>query len=161
MGYLVLPRSIADERDEINADRRAQVFSDYAEHWTAEVKRVDPSLEIVRAHEQSTDPDLIPGHWYLLKHIPGSVDEFMELPKPPGGWLYDWLTGNDLWNPRVHRSKQEAKEKIRAAKVRARQLEASQRQDEMALAYRAARRIRDDRGMTHSSAAKRRGDGIK
>lgn len=160
MGYLVLPRSVADEREQINADRRAQVFAEHEKAWTEQLKHVDPTLRIVRGKEGAWDPDIEPGKWYLEKEIPGSVNEYMELPKPPGGWLYDWLSANDLWNPRVHRSKREAKEKLHAAKTRARKLESEQRCDDMEVAVRAAGRIRDDRGFTKSSQAKREGKGL-
>lgn len=154
MSYLVLPRSVADEREQINAERREQVFTEYSRQWTEEIKRIDPTLEIVRASDQADDPDLIPGRWYLLKRVPGSVDEYIELPRPPGGWLYDWLSAADMWNPRVHRSRQEAKEKFREAKLRARKREAEQRVDQMSEAVRAASRIKDDRGMTSRSDLK-------
>jgi hypothetical protein len=160
MAYLHLPRSLADERAQINAEQVRQVYTEYGRQWTEEIKRIDPTLEVVRAKDNATDPDLIPGRWYILKHIPGSVDAYIELPKPPGTWLYGWLSANDMWNPRVHRSKKEAAEKLRAAKVRARKLEAEQRTDHMAEAVRAARRMRGDGGLTRSSQAKREGKGL-
>src|SRR5690242_12980494 len=129
---LVIPRALAEERERINADRRAQVFSAYCEQWTKEVQKVDRYLEVVRASDIPTDPDLVPGGWYLLKHIPGSVDELIELPGPPGPWLYDWLLARDMWNPSVYRNKKAAREKYQAAKTRAQNLEKEQRQDEMA-----------------------------
>jgi hypothetical protein len=160
MGYLLLPPSLSDERDQINAEQREQVYTEYGRQWTEEIKRIDPSLSIVRAKDHATDPDFKPGHWYMLKHIPESVDAYIELPRPPGAWLYDWLSANDMWNPRVHRSKQEARDKLRAAKTRARKLESEQREDVMAEAISAARRMRGDGGMTHSSQPKREGKGL-
>lgn len=147
MGVLYLPPDLAQERDEINADRKAQLLGEYAEHWTAELRRLDPTLRVGRASENATDPDLIPGKWYLEKEIPGSVNEYLQLPRPPGAWLFDWLTAADLWNPRVHRSRKEAKEKFREAKVRARALEAEQRRDHMAEGFRAASRMKGPSGM--------------
>lgn len=144
---LLLLHSLADERAQINAEVREQVYADHARHWTEEIKRIDSTLEIVRAKDNCTDPDLLPGRWYILKPVPDSVDAYIELPRPPGSWMYDWLNAADMWNPRVHRSRREAREKLRAAKLRARQHEAEQRQDEMALAHRAANRIRGDSGM--------------
>lgn len=154
MGYLVLPRSVADEREQINADRAEQVYAYHEKEWTEQLKHIDPTLRVVRGKEGAWDPDIEPGRWYLEKEIPGSVNEFLELPRPPGGWLYDWLAANDLWNPRVHRSKKEAREKVHAAKARARKLEAEQRQDAMREAVRATGRIRDDRGMGSRSDLK-------
>lgn len=155
---LLLPRSVAEEREQINADRRAQVFRGYAEQWTREIQKVDRDLEVVRASDTPTDPDLVPGGWYLLKRIPGSVDELIELPQPPGPWIYDWLLARDMWNPSVYRSKRSAREKYKAAQTRARNLEAEQRRDEMSLAVSAASRVRDDRGMTKTSTRKRKNE---
>lgn len=155
MTHLILPRSVAEEREQINAEMREQVYADYGREWTEEIRRVDPTLEIVRVKDNANDPDLIPGRWYLLKHIPDSPDAYIELPRPPGGWLYDWLSAADMWNPRVHRSKQEAKEKLRAAKIRANALESEQRVDVMAEAVRAARRVCGDGGMTKRTDRKR------
>lgn len=148
MPGLLLPRSVAEERDQINAERRAQVFRGYAEQWTKELQRVDPYLEVVRASDTPTDPDLKPGGWYLLKRIPGSVDELIELPHPPGPWIYPWLMQRDMWNSRIYRDKKAAKEKYRQAQNRAKAREREQRRDEMALALRAAERLRGDSGMT-------------
>lgn len=157
---LLLPRSVAEERDRINADRRSQVFRGYVDQWTRELQKVDRDLEVVRASDHPTDPDLVPGGWYLLKRIPGSVDELFHLPEPPGPWIYDWLLARDLWNENVYRSREKAREKYKAAQARAKALEQEQRQDEMAAAVRAASRIRDDRGMTKNSQAKREGKGL-
>ncbi len=155
---LLLPRQVAEERERINADRRSQVFAGYAEQWTREIQKVDRDLEVVRASDNPTDPDLTPGGWYLLKRIPGSVDELIELPRPPGPWIYDWLLSADMWNPSVYRSKRAAREKYKAAQTRARNLEAEQRKDEMKLAMSAASRIRGDAGMHTTTARKRKNE---
>lgn len=151
---LLLPRSVAEERDRINAERRSQTFAGYAEQWTRELRKVDRDLEIVRASDFPEDPDLTPGGWYLLKRIPGTVDELFELPQPPGPWIYDWLLARDMWNPSVYRSREKARERYKAAQARARDLEAEQRQDAMREAISAASRIRDDRGMSSRSDLK-------
>jgi hypothetical protein len=145
-------------------ERQSIVDIAEAARWTDELRRIDPSLEVAWVPEQATEFDN-PGRWHLRKRIPGSFDEWWPLLtdakdvaagrarevgayKAPGPWLLETLTANDMWNPRVHRSKQEARAKFREAKRRAKVTEAEQRQDEMALANRAARRIRGDSGMT-------------
>jgi len=131
--------------------RQVQADADEARHWNEELKRIDPTLSLVFVPWNATEFD----HrdcWQLKKEIPGEYDEYWPLLtedekyKAPGPWLLDALTANDMWNPRVHRSKQEARAKHRAAKERARAREAEQRQDEMALAHRAAKRLRGDSG---------------
>lgn len=138
-----------------NAEMEREAVKDIAEaaRWTDELKRLDPHLSVVWVPEEAANFD-DPGRWHLRKQIPGDYDEWWPLLGPngeyraPGSWLLDTLSANDLWNPAVHRSKQEAREKHRRLKVRAKEREREQRRDEMALANRAARRLRGDSGFT-------------
>ena len=149
-----------------NAAMARQVQADVAEarHWNEELKRIDPTLSLVFVPGHATEFDDV-NCWQLKKEIPGDYDEYWPLLtdaadvaagkarregeyKAPGSWLLQRLDENDLWNPRVHRSRQEARQKYRAAKERAKEREAEQRQDEMALGHRAAKRLRGDSGFT-------------
>lgn len=140
---------------EANARMEEQSVRDIAEaaRLTEELRRIDPGLSLHWVPEDATEFD-DPGRWHVKKEVPGDFDEWWPLLgedgayKEPGAWIFDALSANDMWNPRVHRSKQEAREKHRQAKQRAKAREAEQRQDEMALANRAAKRIRGDGGMT-------------
>lgn len=147
--------AIAIDPAAANAAMVRQVQEDAAEarYWNEELKRIDPTLSLVFVPANATEFD----HrdcWQLRKEIPGEYDEYWPLLtdeggyKAPGSWLLDALTANDMWNPRVHRSRQEAKAKHREAKRRAKEREAEQRQDEMALAHRAAKRLKGDSGFT-------------
>lgn len=148
---VAIPRDIL----EANAEMEREAVKDIAEaaRWTDELRRIDPTLSVVWVPEEATNFDH-PGRWHLRKQIPGTYDEWWPLLtesggyRAPGSWLLDNLTASDMWNPRVHRSRKEAREKHRQAKLRARAREAEQRQDEMALAHRAANRIRGDAGLT-------------
>lgn len=151
-----MPLAIPEEIRQANAQMEREAVRDIAEaaRWTEELKHIDPSLSVVWVPENATNFDN-PGRWHVRKAIPGDFDEWwplLEQPgdryKGPGLWLLEALKANDLWNPRVHRSKQEARDKHRRAKVRARAREQEQRRDEMALAYRAANRVRGDAGLT-------------
>ncbi|HET7455392.1 MAG TPA: hypothetical protein VFJ76_07725 [Solirubrobacterales bacterium] len=156
---LVLPASV--EAEIINAEMEQQADEHMVEavEWAEELKRIDPGLDLVWVGN-ADDPELEPNRWHIRKRIPGSVDAYIALVgeggsyRPPGAWMLEWLTANDLWNPRVHRDRSEAKRKLGEARDRARRLRAEQRQDHMAEAVRAARRIRDDRGMTQRSDLK-------
>lgn len=147
-----------------NAAMAAQVQAeaDEARHWNRELKRIDPTLSLVFVPGNATEFEER-NCWQLKKEIPGEYDEYwplltdeadvaagkataVGLYKAPGSWLLDVLNENDLWNPRVHRSRQETRAKFRAAKERAKQRETEQRQDEMALAHRAAKRLKGDSG---------------
>jgi hypothetical protein len=162
MPDLLVPSHLAQQEaastQEINAAMERQSVTDIAEalRWTEELRHIDPSLEVIWVPEQATEYDH-PARWHIRKKIPGDVDEWWPLLGPggcyraPGMWLLegpDSLSANDMWNPRVHRTKREARAKFREAKKRAQEREAEQRQDEMAVAYRAAKRIKGDAGLT-------------
>jgi hypothetical protein len=157
---LLLPP--AAEAELINHEIAEQADEHMAEavEWGKELKSIDPSLDLVWVGEAADDPELEPGRWHIRKRIPGTVDAYIPLVgqdgayRAPGAWMLEWLTAGDLWNPKVHRDKEEAKRKLGEARERARRLRAEQRQDHMAEAVRAARRIRDDRGMTQRSDLK-------
>lgn len=150
-----MPVAIPSDILEANAQMEREAVKDIAEaaRWTEELKRIDPSLSVVWVPDVATNFDN-PGRWHLRKQIPGDYDEWWPLLtetggyKAPGSWLLDTLSASDMWNPRVHRSKKEARAKHREAKRRAREREREQRQDEMALAARAANRINGDGGLT-------------
>ncbi|HEX6456234.1 MAG TPA: hypothetical protein VF009_06910 [Solirubrobacterales bacterium] len=150
MSGLLLPREVVAE--EINAEIAEQLVAEdeEAKLWTKELQRIDPTIELRRAAEDADDPELQPGQWCLRKKVPGDVDAYIPLPagRPPGSWILEWLSAADLWNPNVHRDRKEAKRKMREAKRRVEKLRAEQRQDEMEVAVRAARRIRGDGGLT-------------
>lgn len=143
-----------------------EVLAD-AQKWNEELKRIDYDLSLVLVgdDEHARRYGLVPGCWHLKKRIPGGTDEYMPLVGPngeyrePGGWIFEALNASDMWNPRVHRSRQEAKRKLREARRRAKELEREQRQDEMKLAARAAKRMRGDSGL-HKRTDKRPVRGI-
>jgi len=119
-----------------------------------QLKAIDPSLSLIVAKPGSEDVGLLPGRWHVRKEIPGAADEYWPLVGPndeyraPGAWVLEEFQANDLWNPRVHRDRKEAKRKLREARDRAKQLEAEQRVDEVEFNARAARRVRGESGLT-------------
>lgn len=163
---LILPDSAYVAEINARMEQQASEQEARARYWTAELKRIDPTLSVEWVPEQADEFDY-PARWHVRKRIPGGVDEWFPLVgthgeyREPGSWILDEFQANDMWNPRVHRSKQEAKEKLREARTRAQKLESEQRVDQMAEAIRAARRVRGDGGMTKSTAAKRKGEGLK
>ncbi len=156
MPGLLLPREVIAE--EINAEiaEQLEVEDEEAKLWTKELQHIDPTLELRRAGPTADDPELEPGQWVIRKKVPGDVDAYIALPagRPPGSWILEWLSANDLWNPQVHRDKKEAKRKMREAKQRAEKLRREQRRDEMELAARAAQRIRGNGGLTQRTDLK-------
>lgn len=171
MQDLLIPNHIAHER--VNAAMAGQADAHMAEarHWTHELKRIDPTLSVAWVDVRATEFDH-PGRWHVRKEIPGNYDEWWPLLRgavggtppdgyiAPGAWILEQFQASDMWNPRVHRNKREAKDKLREAKRRARALEAEQRQDHMAEAHRAAKRLRGDAGFKTRTDKKRQGAGI-
>lgn len=153
---LLLPSEVVAE--EINAEiaEQLEVEDEEAKLWTKELQHVDPTLELRRATPTADDPELEAGQWVIRKKVPGEVDAYIPLPpgRPPGSWILEWLSAADLWNPQVHRDHKEAKRKLREARRRAEKLRAEQRRDEMAVAARAAQRVRGDGGLTQRTDLK-------
>ena len=123
---LLLPP--AAEAELINHEIAEQADEHMAEavEWAKELKRIDSSLDLVWVGEAADDAELMSGRWHIRKRIPGTVDAYIPLVgrdgsyRPPGAWMLEWLTANDLWNPSVHRDKEEAKRKLGQARERAR-----------------------------------------
>jgi hypothetical protein len=147
---LLLPIAVQED-----AERRLQAEYEDAllGYWTQELQQIDPYLSMVKVHK-CTHPDLVPHCYHIRRKNPDGADSYWPLVdeegerREPGAWMLEMLKANDMYNPRVHRSKQEAGERRRKARVRARELEAEQRLDEMTLAARAAMRMRSGTGFT-------------
>lgn len=150
---LILPESA--EVAAWKAEQAEQVESKVreVERLERELKSIDPSLSLIVAKPGSEDVGLIPGRWHVQKSIPNAPDEFWPLVGPndeyrePGAWVLEEFQANDLWDPRVHRTKQEARRKLREARVRAKRLEAEQRIDEVEYNAQAARRVKGEEGL--------------
>lgn len=162
MGSLLLPSRLAEERAAEELQAEVDHMISESKVLERELRTIDPGLSVVLVSE-TADPQEFdyPGYWYIRKRMPIPPDEFFPLADAetgrkldPGLWVLDWLSGADLWNPRVHRDKKEAKEKLRTARTRAKKLRAEQRQDEMALAHRAAMRVNGDGGMVRNTLRK-------
>lgn len=160
MSGLLVPASVAAEEEAaaINAEVDAQVTE--ARILADDLRRIDPTLSVVWVGENADDPEVVPARWHIRKRIAGTIDAYIPIVGPdgeyrePGPWVLDWLQAADLWNPQVHRSRREAKDRHREAKLRAKAREEEQRKDEMMVAARAAQRIRGDSGMTQRTDLK-------
>lgn len=167
MSGLILPPSVAAQAESESHDKFVDAVLKNAEHWTRELRYIDPYLSLARIGDNA-DPrtGFLPGCWYIRKRIPEGSDEWMPLIggegepdegeyREPGPWILDLLNENDMWNPRAHRNRAEAKQKLRDAKTRARALEREQRHDEGLLGLRAVKRLRSEKGLTQRTDLKR------
>jgi hypothetical protein len=151
---LVLPEKVyAAEVDRLREAEMEQQDA-LAKFWTKELQAIDPYLECWKAGRHTGSPDLLPGHWYIRRRNPETVDSYWPLCgdegeyREPGEWMLRDLEAADLWNPRVHRDKEEARRRLREARRRAKAREVESRRDEMALAARAAKRMKSETGFT-------------
>jgi hypothetical protein len=164
---LYLPNSVledAERRGQVKAAERSDALMRY---WTEELRRIDPYLTLVWV-AKCDHPDLVPHCYHIRRNVPDGADEYWPLigdnpgeRREPGSWMLEELKANDMFNPRVHRSKREAAERRRQAKVRAKQTEEEQRVDEMTVDAAAAYRLRGPSQLTKTMAHKRAGKGIK
>jgi hypothetical protein len=163
---IVLPDWVMAQ--EIDHERERQVDAQMlaARFWNDELKRIDQHLSLVWVSESATEPDLEPGRWHIRRQNPETLDSYWPLVgdhgeyKEPGDWMLQELKAGDLWNPRVHRDKEEVKRRLREVRRRAKARKAEQRRDEMATAVRAAKRLRGESQFTKTMEPKRRGEGL-
>jgi hypothetical protein len=160
---LVIPDWIAARELDREKERQVDAQMEAARLWNEELRRIDSHLSLVWVNESATEPDLHPGRWHIKRQNPETLDSYWPLVgdrgeyREPGEWMLRELQAQDLWNPRVHRDKEEARRRLREARRRAKAREAEQRRDEMALSVRAAKRLRGESQFEKTMAKKRAG----
>lgn len=107
------------------------------DYWNRELKRIDPRLQLVRAHEKTTLPGLKPGYFHAIRdngadppsiHIhEGPNGEYRD---PDSGLLEDLAKG-DMWNTRSRREAEKRASEAKAAAQRQRERERELRVDEI------------------------------
>lgn len=126
-------------RSELARDQKAiaemTLIDEACKHFTAELRQIDPDLELVKASNNANVPGLLPGYWHILHKGPpvdlhalqGPNGEFRE----PGSWMYQWLLEQDGWNDRTKKINRERAEKAESAKQRELNREREDRIEEM------------------------------
>lgn len=113
--------------------------------FTADLKRMDPDLELIFVEPDASAPGLVPGRYHVLKTdrfngpptlipITGPNGEFAE----PDSGLFDYLRRCDLWNNRARADRERADEEAVRAGERAREREQEERHEELVERWRAA-----------------------
>lgn len=127
-----LPDSSRDDAAEDQAAISEMTMIDETiQHFTAELKSIDPDLELVKASNHASLPGLVPGYWHILRKgmpttiltLDGPNGEFRE----PGSWMYDWLLEQDMWNDRTQAMRAEQRQKAERAVERQKQRERQDR----------------------------------
>lgn len=101
--------------------------------FNAELQRIDPHLELVRASPNATLPGLRPGFYHLVRHNPsapvsvevleGPGGEFVE----PGSNVFDLVERSDMWSARAMRARQKRELDHARSEERRREREREQR----------------------------------
>lgn len=125
---LVLPdHLVQDTKDYAGELEALAVLADEVKHWTAELKSINESLQLVWAPEGVTHPALSPGRFHIIEHRPlPTPPNVIPLEDPetgaymePGSWMFDMLARNDMWSSRNKKMREERDAKLRDARARA------------------------------------------
>lgn len=158
---LIVPVSREERMKAINArlEKMEEERADrQAEELERELRAVDDRLRVVfispRAGELSPRhraPGVIPGRWHV-KLLTRPKNAYFPICGPnfeyrePELAVADEMKKRDLWRPGALEEKRKAEEAEERRRIRQALLESEQREDEVALAYRAAKRVRGDGG---------------
>lgn len=91
-------------------------------HYTTELKKIDPDLELVKASNTANVAGLRPGYFHVLRKgmpctllvLEGPNGEFRE----PDSTLFDFVHQQDLWNDRAQGINKERQRKLHEARER-------------------------------------------
>ena len=130
-----------------------------------EVDFIDPEAARVPLEERA--PGLLPGRWHIIvKTAPGADDHYFPIVGPKMAYrdpelaIVEEMKERDMWKPRIFDRLLEEWEKD-ASKLRRQEVtEGEARIEQVAAAYRAAKRVPGDGGEHRSHAAKRRAEGL-
>lgn len=123
-----------------------------------ELREIDDRLRVVRISDRAGElpprsraPGVIPGRWHV-KLLTRPRNAYFALCGPdwtyaePGLFWVERFKQRDLWRKGALEEIRKGEEEDERARIRQELLEAEQREDEVALAYRAAKRVNGDGG---------------
>jgi hypothetical protein len=145
---LILPERIRAEAEAQIEAKRAAVI----DYWNPLLKQIDPTLDLVQIKPNADDPNVIPGYWHLRRNTVEGFPWFFPITGPDGEFrepdhaFLEELKANDLWNPAVHRNKQEARIRREQARTRHKELRSEQQLDEVKSLFKAAKRVKGEGG---------------
>ena len=78
-----------------------------------DLKRIDPYLELVQAHETANHPQLTPGYYHVIRHNPGTAPTVVLAVKGPAGefrepdsQVFEELAKIDAWSDRSRKEQE-------------------------------------------------------
>jgi hypothetical protein len=158
---LVVPVSREERMRAINAlrERMEEVGDDpQAQRLERELRLLDDRLRVVKIspragelHPKERGPGVIPGRWHI-KLLTHPQNAYFPICGP--NWEYrdpelaivEEMKERDLWKPGALEKIRKGEEDEERARIRQALLEKEQGEDEVALAYRAAKRVSGDGG---------------
>lgn len=85
--------------------------------FNKDLKAIDPYLELVKAHETTTHPQLTPGFYHVIRHSPGAPESVVLTLKnedgsfrEPDSGLFQELARLDAWSDRSQRERRRREE---------------------------------------------------
>lgn len=139
----------------------------------AELKRLDSRIEVdfvdpeaAKVPLEERAPGLVPGRWHIIVRTdPGLDDHYFPIVgegmcyRDPELAIVEEMKARDMWHSKIFDKMVEGWEK-QASELRRQEItEGEARIEQVAAAYRAAKRVPGDGGEHRSFTAKRRGEG--
>ena len=137
---LWIPDSAARDQRAAKAASLAHALSEtsgYLDYWNKRLRKLDPHLQLVKAAANTTNPDLKPGYYHVLRIAPESPPMIHVHQTPDGEFrepddgLIQELEKGDMWNARAMRAAEERRKKREAEREAERAREAEDRRQEL------------------------------
>lgn len=116
--------------------------------FTAELRRIDPYLELIRASPNATALGLVPGAFHVMRNNPGAPPSLMPIldehgnPRIPDSGVFEELRRNDMWSERSMKEQRRVAAAAERAKKAREQREHEDRVEEMVERIKAGRDVR-------------------
>lgn len=160
MSDLWIPPAQADAEREALIERRIADTPAGAALERA-LRQIDDNLRIVFIGERApATADCIPGRWHVCRLNPDTVNTFLPIATPDGGYLepsfrlVEEMKQRDLWRPGAMERLMKMRQEEADRRTKDDALFREQLRDEAADTFRAAKRVSGEGGMTRRRWAK-------
>ena len=129
-------------------DNMVERFAGILAYWTAELKKVDPYLEMIFAPPNANAVGLKPGRYHVMRHNPGAPPSLIPVETESGGFrepdsgVFEMLAKGDLWRDGAMDERRRLKERAEMARQRERELDDELRREEIVERWKAATQTR-------------------
>jgi hypothetical protein len=145
---LWVPPHVSAELVDVRRQHTAEVLDQARrdatlDYWTAELRKIDPYLSLIKAKEDADVPGLRPGFYHVMRLNQTAAPSLIvhegpngEFREPDSG-LFDLLRRNDLWNNEAARDRKRLFREADEAARKRRETERQARREELAERVRA------------------------